>query len=336
MSAEPQTRNRLARFAWLVLGFNLLVIVWGAVVRATGSGAGCGSHWPLCNGEVVPLEPATETLIELFHRATSGIALLLVIALTVAIFRAFPKGHRARRAAMASLILIFIEALIGAGLVLFELVGDNDSIARAVYIAAHLANTLLLVGALTLTARFTAPDTDVTDQRQWNHGLLWISFAGALLAAVTGAVAALGDTLFPPESLAHALAQDLSATGHFLVRLRTFHPLVAIGAGLAMLVLARRQLENPYRSSQTQRDARLLMFLVLLQMTGGVINVALLAPVWMQVVHLLMADLMWIALVLLAESLTSEPLKARPRPPVAAARPDRGHDERGRQERGHA
>lgn len=328
MSAAPQTRNRLARFAGWVLGFNLLVIVWGAVVRATGSGAGCGSHWPLCNGEVVPLEPATETLIELFHRATSGIALLLVIALTVMVFRAFPKGHVARRAALASLILIFIEALIGAGLVLFELVGDNDSIARAVYIAAHLTNTLLLVGALTLTARFTAPDTTVTSQRHWDHGLLWISFAGAILAAVTGAVAALGDTLFPPESLGQALAQDLSSTGHLLVRLRTLHPLIAIGAGLAMLVLARRQLESPFRSPRTQRDARLLMFLVLLQMTGGVINVALLAPIWMQVVHLLMADLMWIALVLLGESLTAEPLKTRPRSTRAPSGPERSHSGR--------
>ncbi|MDY7096070.1 MAG: COX15/CtaA family protein [Acidobacteriota bacterium] len=330
MSAAPQTRNRLARFAWSVLGFNLLVIVWGAVVRATGSGAGCGSHWPLCNGEVVPLEPATETLIELFHRATSGIALLLVIALTVAVFRAFPKGHVARRAAMASLILIFIEALIGAGLVLFELVGDNDSMARAVYIAAHLTNTLLLVGALTLTARFSAPDRTVTSQRHWGHSLLWISFLGALLAAVSGAIAALGDTLFPPETLGQALAQDVSSTGHLLVRLRTFHPLIAIGAGLVMLVLARRQLESPYRSTRTQRDARLLMFLVLLQMTGGVINVALLAPIWMQVVHLLMADLMWIALVLLAESLTTEPLKARPRPPVETHPKESGRQERSR------
>ena len=150
--------TRLARFAWLVLGWNVAVILWGAFVRATGSGAGCGAHWPLCNGEVVPRAPALETMIEFTHRATSGLALLLVFALCLWVFREKPKGHPARRAAGASVFFILTEAAVGAGLVLFRLVGQNDSVARALFMAGHLANTFVLLACLTLTAHWCATD----------------------------------------------------------------------------------------------------------------------------------------------------------------------------------
>src|SRR5829696_8162535 len=114
--------GRFAIYAWAVLAYNLLVILWGAYVRATGSGAGCGSHWPLCNGEVVPRAAAAQTLIEFTHRATSGLALLAVVALVAWVFQAFPRRHPARKGAASSLVLILTEAAVGAGLVLFELV----------------------------------------------------------------------------------------------------------------------------------------------------------------------------------------------------------------------
>ncbi|MFN8454080.1 MAG: COX15/CtaA family protein [Anaerolineae bacterium] len=75
--------DRFAKYVWTVLAYNLAVILWGAFVRASGSGAGCGSHWPLCNGEVIPRTPQMETLVEFTHRLTSGLALLLVIGLTI-------------------------------------------------------------------------------------------------------------------------------------------------------------------------------------------------------------------------------------------------------------
>src|SRR5262245_62215656 len=81
------------RFAWLTLGITIVVIVWGAVVRATGSGAGCGSHWPLCNGVVVPRSPSMATLIELGHRLTSGLALLLVLGLVIGAWRQIGRAH---------------------------------------------------------------------------------------------------------------------------------------------------------------------------------------------------------------------------------------------------
>src|SRR5687767_11229749 len=144
-------RNRFATYAWSVLIYNLLVILWGAYVRASGSGAGCGSHWPLCNGAIVPRAPRVETLIELTHRLTSGVALLLVAVLFVWALRAFGRGDPRRLGATLSLVFIITEALVGAGLVLFSLVAANASVARALFMALHLVNTFLLLGALALT-----------------------------------------------------------------------------------------------------------------------------------------------------------------------------------------
>ena len=123
--------TRFAKFAWFVLGLNLLVIVWGAFVRATGSGAGCGSNWPLCNGEVIPQAPAIETIIEFSHRISSGLALIAVVVLLAWAFRAYPRKHPVRLGALLSMILMILEALIGAGLVLLELVAYNVAVARA-------------------------------------------------------------------------------------------------------------------------------------------------------------------------------------------------------------
>ena len=88
----------LSRFAWGVLAYNIAVIVWGAAVRATGSGAGCGDHWPLCNGSVIQHYPTAATLIEFAHRASSGVALLAVVGLLVWTFRTAPRRHLARSA----------------------------------------------------------------------------------------------------------------------------------------------------------------------------------------------------------------------------------------------
>ena len=202
--------DRLTRFSWFVLAYNLAVILWGAVVRATGSGAGCGNHWPLCNGVVVPRSAAIATLIEFSHRATSGIALILVVALAVAVFRSRPKGHPARLGAVLSVVLIFTEAAVGAGLVLFQLVADNQSMARALFMATHLVNTFLLLAALALTAYWLGGGRRVRLGGQGAVGsTLAAAFVVMMLVGTSGAIAALGDTLFPAASLADALKQDL-------------------------------------------------------------------------------------------------------------------------------
>src|SRR5664279_3445372 len=97
ISSNPVTHVRfLTRFAWFVVFYNVLVILWGALVRASGSGAGCGNHWPLCNGQVIPVSPNVHTIIEFTHRMMTVGATLVVIALLVWTFRATVKGHAAR------------------------------------------------------------------------------------------------------------------------------------------------------------------------------------------------------------------------------------------------
>jgi heme A synthase len=296
--------NRFARYAWLVVAVNLFVIVWGAYVRASFSGDGCGSHWPLCNGEVLPTTGLIKTVIELTHRLTSGVALLLVIGLVWQARRLFPRGHQVRRGAFWSLIFILIEALIGALLVKFSLVAGNASVARAFVMSIHLVNTFLLLAILSLTAWWAMGGAAVRLRGQGKVGTIFaVGLVGTLLIAVSGAVAALGDTLFPARSLAHGLSQDFSTTAHFLIRLRALHPVLAVGIGL-YIVAAASYVNNFLRpvNVRTRKLTSILTTLFLIQIGVGILNVTLLAPVWLQLTHLLLADFFWIALVLTSAS----------------------------------
>jgi heme A synthase len=314
---------RLARFAWLTLACNVGVILWGAYVRATGSGAGCGSHWPLCNGEVLPRAPSVQTLIEFSHRLTSGLALLAVVALFWWIRRAFPRGHAARRAAAASVALMITEAAVGAGLVLFELVADNASMARALFMAAHLVNTFLLVAALTLTAHWSSGGVTRFSTLPQTVAVVFAVSIGMLLVGMSGAVAALGDTLYPSASLAEALAADVSPTSHLLVRLRVLHPALATAVILVLLAVVSR-LGRGARDGRGRRAARAAMFIAALQLAAGVLNVVLLAPVWLQLTHLLLADLLWIAWVIVAASALAADVVAVSTSPPAVTEAARG------------
>ncbi|HYG08540.1 MAG TPA: COX15/CtaA family protein [Pyrinomonadaceae bacterium] len=292
--------NRLAVYAWLVVAANLFVIVWGAYVRASFSGDGCGSHWPLCNGEVLPTTGLLKTAIELTHRLTSGVALLLVVGLVWRARRLFPRGHRVRRGAFWSLIFILIEALIGAALVKLDLVARNASIARAFVMSFHLVNTFVLLAFLSLTAWWAMGGERLRLRGQEKVGAIFAAgLVGTLLIAVSGAVAALGDTLFPANSLAEGIRQDLSPAAHFLVRLRGLHPLFAIAIG-CYAVAAASYVNNFLRPGlpHAKRLTSILTTLFLVQLGAGILNVLLLAPVWLQLTHLLLADLFWIALVL--------------------------------------
>ena len=287
--------KKFAAYAWTVLAYNLFVVVWGAFVRATGSGAGCGSHWPLCNGDVVPRSPALATIIEFTHRATSGIALVLVALLVFWAFRAYPKGHRVRLGAALSGLFLITEALIGAGLVLFEHVAKNASNARGFSLSIHLINTFTLVAVLALTGWWAsgAPGVTLRDpsKPRW---LLGGTLAGMVVLGISGAIAALGDTLFPASSLAAGVQQDLSGSAHIFVRLRVFHPAIAIAVTALVLYVAMRGIKE----WKLQRLGFVVMGLAFLQLMLGALNLGLLAPVWMQLIHLFAADLLWIATVL--------------------------------------
>ena len=286
----PTAFIRLARIALIV---TVGVILWGAVVRATGSGAGCGSHWPLCNGVVMPLEPGIKTVIEFVHRLTSGAAMLLSLGLVFASRRAFPAGHRVRAWALAGFGLMLVEAALGAGLVLFGLVENNQSAARAAYIALHLGNTMLLTGVMTGTL-WWASQAAGTPPPTRSRGLAFSMMLIVVVAAIGGAVA-LGNTLFPSGSLGEGLAADLDPTSHFLIRLRVFHPALAVAAGLILIAQARR--DPTFRGPEGESLRTMLITLVLLQAGIGALNFLLLAPLTLQLTHLLGSNLLWIALV---------------------------------------
>jgi heme A synthase len=307
-------RPGFVRYAWGVLGFNLLVILWGAFVRATGSGAGCGNHWPLCNGEVVPRAPRIETLIELGHRLTSGIDGFLVLGLLVAAWRLFPRQHPVRWAALGSFLFLVSEALVGAGLVRFELVAENDSMARAVVMCVHLVNTFLLLAFLTLAAVWAGPTRGPRWRGQGSSPvLLSIGLGALLLLGISGAVTALGDTLFPQRAFS---LEDLSPASHFLLRLRILHPAIAAGVGIYIVVLGSLFYVTR-RGHRLRRAAGLLVGTYFLQLALGLLNVALAAPVWLQLLHLLLADITWIALIALsAEELADDEAQESASPAV--------------------
>jgi heme A synthase len=313
-------QRRYTQFAWGVLAFNILVILWGAYVRASGSGAGCGQHWPLCNGQVIPRAEQIQTLVEFAHRVTSGISAILAVALLVWALRIFPKGHLARRGATLTVIFIVIESLLGAGLVLFQLVNHNTSAARAAASGIHLVNTLLLVGAITLTAWWAGGGRAIRLRGQGSAGwMLGVGVLAVLGLGATGAITALGDTLFPSESLSAGIIQDLNPTAHFLIRLRFWHPALAIASGIYLLVIGQI-LSRQRPSDGTRLGATLLLLLFLAQLGVGAINLALLAPITLQIIHLLMADLVWVALVLLsAATLSGDAPDAAAQPTFAAA-----------------
>jgi cytochrome c oxidase assembly protein subunit 15 len=296
----PASSRRFQLFSYAVLGYTLAVVLWGAFVRATGSGAGCGDHWPVCNGVVIPREPTVATMIEFTHRVTSGLVMVLAVVLCVWGLRGHAKGHPVRRASVVALVLMLTEAAIGAGLVLLKYVEHNQSIGRAFWMAAHLINTFLLIGAQALTAWWAGGRSRLVLRGQGLAGALVVAaVAGMMLLGVSGAIAALGDTLFPASSLAEGLRQDLSETAHVLVRLRVLHPMLAVVMG-AVLVAAATLLARLRPSPEVKRGAAMVGVLYAIQVCAGLINLVLLAPVWMQLVHLLLADLVWIALVRLS------------------------------------
>jgi heme A synthase len=296
--------SKLTRFAWCYYAYLLFVILFGAWVRISGSGAGCGGSWPTCHGEFMPPSVETKTLIEYSHRATSGTLGLLSIALVAWVWKSrVPK--RCKVAAGVTLALVLVEALIGAGLVLRELVADDASVARAVVIALHLGNTLILAAAAGLTAAWSAaaagPSRGEPLLARWASGTL---LAGCMVVSMAGAVTALGDTLFPVSaveggSLFAHVRDDLGASAHFLVRLRIIHPLLALFLAGAVLFAANRW-ESAVRGSPSLRWLIGLRWLTYGQVAFGTLNIALQAPVLMQLGHLLFAHLLWLCLVQLA------------------------------------
>ncbi len=309
---SPSVR-RFVAFAWALLIYTVLVILWGAFVRATGSGAGCGDHWPLCNGEVIPRAETMATLIEFGHRLTSGLAGLLALGLGVWAFRLFEKGSKVRKAAAWTVFFMGTEALIGMALVKLELVAYNVSVLRAWVIAAHLLNTFLLLAALTATAWWAGGGHAPRFRGQGALGAtLAATVLGVFVLGASGAVTALGDTLTIGGGIDPATDPIVAA----LVGLRLYHPLLALIVGVGViasfLLVRRTGRRKAYFFSLG------VLSLYLTQLAIGLINVRLMAPVPLQLIHLFLTDLIWIGLVVLCCTALGRPIPDR-RPVASAA-----------------
>lgn len=298
-NATPASISKIGRvplphFAWFVVVYNVTVIVWGAYVRATGSGAGCGNHWPLCNGEFLPTTPQTQTVIEFTHRVTSGLSLVLVAILLIWCWLRTAKGDWARYSAVAAAVLLFNEALLGALLVLVDHLGGLDrSATHALVLCLHFGNTLLLLAALALTAKWLSNRDGrfALVPRLYQTIATGLGLVSVMVIGMTGSLASLGDTIFPANSLRHAVVQDFSSNSHILLRLRVLHPIAAVFGSIYVLWL----LQTVWRK---QERSPWMPVALTAQIALGTMNVILLTPVWLQMAHLLVAEIFWMLLVL--------------------------------------
>ncbi|MGB0679403.1 MAG: COX15/CtaA family protein [Polyangiales bacterium] len=293
MPKDEAPSSRQAQPALVLLASTVVVILWGAVVRATRSGAGCGESWPDCKGQLLPGEAAWTTWIEWSHRASSGLLALGTVAFWVWTRRRFQRGHRVRAAAMAALLFMVLEALIGAAVVRLRLVVDNATLARALWMGAHLINTFLLLAAMTLAWRWSAARPRQASEADGLRPWLWLMLAATVVASASGALTALSDTVFPATSMGAALRAELDPASHWLLRWRSLHPVLALAAAAITLYGAGLFIQA-HQNAVLRRLGWLSAGLVLGQCLLGFANVALLTPLPLQLAHLAVAELLWI------------------------------------------
>ena len=289
---------RFSTFAWGVFGYSLLVILWGYFLRISESGDGCGTDWPLCHGTVLPSAATFPTWVEFIHRISSGVVLLLVIGMFIWALRAYPRRHAVRMGAGLALLFTITESLFGAMLVVFGWVATDISTARILLRPFHVTNTFLLLGALVLTPFWASLGVRrFPSFRGQAARVLFLPVLGTLALAWTGSWTGLAATAFPAQSLADGMGQYLTGE-HVLIYLRMSHPI------LALLVVALI-LRTVSRIRDQHGDNALIRRLILgsgvlagVQLLLGPLTVLLMMPVWSRLLHLLLADLLWVALLL--------------------------------------
>lgn len=306
MNAELKM-SRLAKYAWFVLAYNIVVILWGVFLRASKSGDGCGQHWLTCNGEVIPSAPQLKTVIEFSHRLTSGLAFITVLILLIWAFRIFAKGNAIRKTALISFIFIITEALVGAGLVLTGNTAETLTAARPFWMIGHLTNTFILLASLSLTAWFASGGKTFNFKAQPKVILLLgLAVFGVFFVGMSGSVAALSSMLFPSATLSEGIAKDFSETSNILLRLRVSHPILSVSVGVFLIFLASWFKSQARENLQIQRWANVLSILVFIQFASGLVTLLTLAPIVMQIIHLFLADAVWISFVLMSASVLAE------------------------------
>ncbi|WP_025225887.1 heme o synthase [Fimbriimonas ginsengisoli] len=309
--------SRFAKYAWLVLLYNLAAVAWGVYVRASKSGDGCGSHWPLCDGDSTPLMGPGAKLVEMSHRISTGLILPMALVMVVWAWIAYPKKHLVRKASGTVLGFVIMEALVGAALVKFGLVTTNDSAARAGVMAFHVVSTFLLLGAISLAALGASGLPTPRLKGQSTVGwIIGMACFGVITLGVSGAISALGHQLHETPNVLQAA---MNPATHWMVRLQPLHPFIAASIGL-YLMLAAGLLQHLRPDPRVKAATRWVVGLFLAQLALGSLNIWLKAPIEMQMAHLMLADVNWISLVALGAFCLAdgiERVESRPAPEEA-------------------
>ena len=305
MAHTPPDRA-FARYSWFLLAVTIVVVLSGDIVQATESGAGCGNSWPRCDGSLIPSIGDAATAIEFSHRMLTtvlGIGFLILGAWSYRRYRpdrSSPVWPMTRWAG----VFFVIEVLIGAALVLFGWVEEDASIGRVVADGVHVVNTFLLIGAVALVAAYASGwlrrRLRLTDRRA-----VFAGTAVVLGIAITGAINSLADFLFESDEVSEVVRAELVETTGWLRELRVIHPAVAILGGFALVAIVTYLNQGAPRA--TQRWGYLVQGFVGVQFVVGLANIALRTPLETQLIHLLLADGLWIAFLLYGVRLGTEP-----------------------------
>lgn len=310
-SEHSQKLTGFATYAWGVLAWNVIVILWGVFLRASKSGDGCGRHWLTCGGEVIPSAPELKAAIEFSHRITSSLAGILIVILLVWAFLRWLAGKDEQslvtlRATAGALIFVIIEGLLGAGLVLTGNTAESLTPERPFWMAGHLINTFILLAFLTLTARYASGGRPLHFRAERKHlAALAIGAAAIFLVGITGSIAALSTMIFPIGTLAEGVVQDFSATSNILLRLRLLHPITAMLTSVFIIFLTGWLAKERSSVGGVSRWSNILSILILAQIAFGAATLLTLAPILMQLGHLLLADAVWISYVLFSAGFLS-------------------------------
>ena len=290
---------KVESYAKAGLLLSIASILAGAFVRATGSGDGCGATWPTCKGKIIPALSDTSELIEFSHRSVSGV-LLVVTLIIFAKTRKFQKDSLVRTVTNYLTFFVIFEALIGAVIVIFEWVGLNSSLPRIIAVPIHLVNTFGLLGSYAILYKILQDDLQ-NIKNMFNKNFLLITSL-FLLSGATGSITALADVLFPSASFVEGFLADFDRTSEVLTRLRILHPIISSTLSIVLYVYATG-IRKKYNVS-----VKPLQTLILIAVFLGVINVLSNIVLPLSILHLAIADFLWISYIYVSIDLSKNNL----------------------------
>jgi heme A synthase len=287
VSKQPRAFINLAMTTTLL---TVGLITFGALVRVTDSGLGCGNSWPLCNGTVIPPLDNLTAWVEWSHRLIAILIGLLGIGMLVLAVRGYQKNNRAVvTITFIAAGLFAFQSGLGALVVIFDL--------PPTVVTLHLASAMLLLATLLLSVIFAwHRPPPVQTSRDNVTTLAYVTMALSLLIILTGAlVRGSGATLACPDyPLCNGevlpFGQGALETVHMM------HRFAVVGLGL-MLIMLVWYVYRGGRSALLRRLSLLALVLYFSQaIVGAFFVLSSASPIW-GVAHVGLASSVWALLV---------------------------------------